>query len=430
MTYQQALTFLLEQLPMYQRVGGAAMKKDLTNIQKLSEYLNDPHQEFSALHIAGTNGKGSSAHMLAAILQSAGYKTGLYTSPHLKDFTERIRIDGQPIPQWGVVQFVAKHQEYLASLKPSFFEMTVAMAFDYFAQEKVDIAVVEVGLGGRLDSTNILIPRLSLITNIGLDHTDMLGETLAEIAYEKAGIIKPGTPVVVGSYQPETLPVFQEKARQEKSPVILAYRDYRVELEKKDRHHQYVSIHCQDKLLHSEVKLSLLGNYQRQNLLGVLASVDRLNEQGFSIAESHIRAGLQAVQSLTGLKGRWQVLGHKPTVVADTGHNQEAFEELLKQIDQNQYEKLRMVLGFVQGKDVKKLVELLPASARYYFCQPNIPRAMPLANVIEIAQQYRLDFEAITNVSQALQAAEKQASADDFIFVGGSTFVVAELETL
>ncbi len=430
MTYQEALAFLLEHLPMYQRVGGTALKKDLTNIQILCRHLGDPHQEFSSLHIAGTNGKGSSAHMLAAILQSAGYKTGLYTSPHLKDFTERIRINGQPIPPLRVVQFVEEYQEFLASLGPSFFEMTVAMAFDYFSQEKVDIAVVEVGLGGRLDSTNILTPLLSLITNIGLDHTDMLGETLAEIAYEKAGIIKPDIPVVVGSYQAETLPIFQKKANKEKSPITLAYQNYQIECIQKDTHYQYVSVYRHSELLYSDVELSLLGNYQLQNLPGVLASVDQLNSQGFSISEQHIRAGLQAVQTLTGLKGRWQILGHSPTVVADTGHNQEAFEELIKQIEQNPHKQLLMVLGFVEGKDVKKLADLLPASAKYYFCQPNIPRAMSLDKVVKIAEQHQLDFEVVTNVNQALHTAQEQASAEDFIFVGGSTFVVAELEIL
>ncbi|MEO0333378.1 MAG: Mur ligase family protein, partial [Bacteroidota bacterium] len=292
------------------------------------------------------------------------------------------------------------------------------------------IAVVEVGLGGRLDSTNILTPLSSLITNIGLDHTDMLGETLAEIAYEKAGIIKTGIPVVVGSYQSETLPVFQKKANEAKSPIIKAYQNYRVELERRDGHYQYVSIYYQSELLYSEIKLSLLGNYQRQNLSGVLASIDQLNSQGFSITEQHIRAGLQAVQTLTSLKGRWQILKQQPTVVADTGHNREAFEELIKQIEQNPYERLHMVLGFVEGKDLKKLAELFPTSAKYYFCQPNIPRAMPLERVVEIAQQHQLDFEVITDVNQALRAAQETAAAEDFIFVGGSTFVVAELEIL
>ncbi|WKN43652.1 bifunctional folylpolyglutamate synthase/dihydrofolate synthase [Tunicatimonas pelagia] len=428
MTYQDTLTFLLEQLPIYQRVGRSAMKKDLTNIRALSEHLENPHHKFTALHIAGTNGKGSSAHMLAAILQSAGYKTGLYTSPHLKDFTERIRIDGKPIPRSAVVQFVEYNQAYLASLQPSFFEMTVAMAFDYFAREQVDIAVVEVGLGGRLDSTNILTPLLSLITNIGLDHTDMLGDTLAKIAYEKAGIIKPGIPVVVGSYHPETLPVFKSKAQQEDSPLLLAFEEYRVVRQKVDANYQYFSVYHQEKLIYPEMKLALLGSYQQYNLVGVLASVNQLLTHGFTISEQHLRAGLQAVSNLTGLKGRWQVLGSNPTVVADTGHNREALEEIVRQISQHLYRNLRMVLGFVQEKDLNIIFRLLPTSAKYYFCQPDIPRAMPLSQVVEAAQQYQLDFEVVSDVNQALRAAQTQSASDDFIFVGGSTFVVAELE--
>lgn len=428
MTYQETLAFLLEQLPMYQQVGRSAVKKNLTNIRSLCDHLNNPHQKFLSLHIAGTNGKGSSAHMLAAILQTAGYKTGLYTSPHLKDFTERIRVDGIPIPTDKVAQFVEQNQEYLTHLRPSFFEMTVAMAFKYFAEEQVDIAVVEVGLGGRLDSTNILTPLLSLITNIGLDHTDMLGDTLAEIAYEKAGIIKSGIPVVVGSYHEQTLPVFKKKAQQKGSSLLLAFEDYRVVRQKIDTDYQYLSVYYQEELLYSDIKLSLLGNYQQYNLVGVLASVSQLANQGFAITEQHIRSGLQAVQNLTGLKGRWQLLGNNPTVVADTGHNLEAFEELIRQIDQYSYRKLKMVLGFVQGKDLQKLFALLPVSAKYYFCLADIPRAMPLNQVVEVAQEYQLDFEMIADVNQALQVAEYQATPEDFIFVGGSTFVVAELD--
>lgn len=415
---------------MYQRVGHAAIKKDLTNIRQLSEHVGNPQQDFPSLHIAGTNGKGSSAHMLSAVLQSAGYKTGLYTSPHLKDFTERIRIDGQPILSQAVEQFVSSNYEYLIELQPSFFEITVAMAFSYFAKEQVDIAVVEVGLGGRLDSTNIINPLLSLITNIGLDHTDMLGDTLAEIAYEKAGIIKPGVPVIIGSYQEETLPVFQQKAQQENSPLVPSFQDYRVVRQKQDDNYQYLSVYYHDKLRYPDMKLSLLGNYQQHNLVGVLACVDQLVARGCNITEQHIRAGLKAVQNLTGLTGRWQVLGTAPKVVVDTGHNTEAFQEIISQINRHTFQKLRMILGFVQGKDLKKIFSLLPVSATYYFCQPDIPRAMPLGQVIEIAQQYQLDFKAIPPVDQAWQMAKQQAASDDFIFIGGSTFVVAELEMI
>ncbi|MGB3584957.1 MAG: folylpolyglutamate synthase/dihydrofolate synthase family protein, partial [Tunicatimonas sp.] len=393
-------------------------------------HLANPQQKFLSLHIAGTNGKGSSAHMLAAILQTAGYKTGLYTSPHLKDFTERIRINGNTIPRSEVVQFVEDNQDYLISLQPSFFEMTVAMAFDHFAKEQVDIAVVEVGLGGRLDSTNILTPLLSLITNIGLDHTDMLGETLPEIAFEKAGIIKPGIPVVVGSYHEQTLPVFEKKAQQENSSLLLAFQNYRVVEQKIDSNYQYLSVYYQRELLYRDIKLSLLGNYQQFNLIGVLASIDQLVKLDFAITEHHIRSGLQAVQTLTGLKGRWQIVSNNPTMVADTGHNTEAFEELIRQINQQPYRKLRMVLGFVQGKDLQQIFALLPASAKYYFCQADIPRAMPLTQVAEVAQEYQLDFEVIADVNHAWQVAKAQSASDDFIFVGGSTFVVAELDII
>ncbi len=430
MTYSEALTFLLEQLPMYQRVGSSAFKKDLTNTKELCRYLGNPESKFKSIHVAGTNGKGSSAHLLAAILIEAGYKTGLYTSPHLKDFSERIRVNGQPVSKEAIINFVQNCQQFLSELKPSFFEMSVGLAFKQFAEEAVDIAVIEVGLGGRLDSTNVITPVVSLITNIGYDHTDMLGETLPEIAAEKAGIIKPGVPVVIGNYTAETLPVFEQKANERNSPITLAQNQYRIKMEIMTEQFQQLSVYENGILRFSDLKLSLTGSYQLQNLPGVLATINDLRRQGFEITDDHIRKGLQSVQKLTGLKGRWQLLGENPTIIADTGHNLEAFREIWSQISGYKYQQLHLVLGFVQGKAVEKILTLFPKDSLFYFCKPSVPRGLELEELVSIAEVYQLKYHIIPAVNDALKKARELAQKNDIIFVGGSTFVVAELDQI
>lgn len=430
MTYSDVLNFLFEHLPMYQRVGTQAVKKDLTNTLLLCEHLGNPETNYPAVHIGGTNGKGSSAHTIAAVLQAAGYKTGLYTSPHLKDFSERIRVNGKPISEESVISFVERHRQFLEQLKPSFFEMTVGLAFQHFAEAKVDIAVIEVGLGGRLDSTNVITPLVSLITNIGLDHTDMLGETLAEIAYEKAGIIKPGIPVVIGNHTDDTLPVFRNKASQTGSPIVLASQQYRIESEVLAETYQQFSVYRQNLRHYNHLKLSLLGSYQLKNIPGILATLDNLPMDRFKVTEYDIREGLQNVQRLTGLKGRWQLLSHKPTVVTDTGHNLEAFQEIINQISQYSFHQLHMVLGFVKGKPIREIFKLLPKNAKYYFCEPNIPRALSVDEIASVASGLELMYEVVPEVNNALNEATDKARIDDLIFVGGSSFVVAELEIL
>ena len=351
MNYQQTLEWLFSQLPIYQRSGAAAYKADIGNIQEACKRLNNPHQQFKSIHIAGTNGKGSTSHMLASILQEAGYKTGLYTSPHLKDFRERIRINGNKIPEAKIVQFVSNNLYWFKEIDMSFFEMTVAMAFNYFAEEKIDVAVVETGLGGRLDSTNILSPELCVITNIGFDHTDFLGETIEKIAVEKAGIIKRDTEVIIGRKQTETKTVFQEKAKSENAPLSYASS------------FNYVS--------------DLKGNYQEENINTCVSSIIKLKEKGWSISEEHIENGLKKVVANTGILGRWQTIHQKPLTICDTGHNEDGIQNILTQIRQTPNEQLHIVLGTVNDKKIEKLLAILPKNAIYYFCEADIPRAMP-----------------------------------------------------
>ncbi len=394
---------------MYQRVGNVAFKKDLTNTIKLCEAVNNPQHKFKSVHVAGTNGKGSSSHMLASVFQSAGYKVGLYTSPHLKSFTERIRINGQPIPEQNVVDFVTRIQPTIDEIHPSFFEMTVAMAFDYFAEEQVDIAIIEVGLGGRLDSTNIITPELSLITNIGFDHMDMLGNTLQEIAFEKAGVIKRNIPVVIGESQNETTPVFTEKAKEMNSELVFA---------------------DQEPLNTSEYSLDLPGTYQTKNIKGVLAAVDMLRNKGWKISEEALTNGLANVRTQTGLKGRWQILSEAPLTVCDTGHNKEAFDYIIPQIESSSFEKLYMVLGFVNDKKLDTLIPCLPAQAEFIFCEAKVPRAMKLERIEELVSPYGLKADFVQDVNEAIALAKSKATKNDMIYIGGSTFVVAEIEAL
>ena len=423
-SYQQTLNYLYETLPMFQRIGAAAYKDNLDNTIALCKTLGNPERKFKSIHIAGTNGKGSSSHMLAAILQTAGYKTGLYTSPHLKEFTERIKINGEDASHSFIIDFVHRMKPVLEEIKPSFFETTVAMAFEYFAQQKVDVAVIEVGLGGRLDSTNVITPEVSLITNISWDHANLLGDTLQKIAAEKAGIIKPNIPVVISERQPELESVFTEKAAKENSPIIFASDDYRLFTMGNG---QFAFSHYEEEIAY---QLQLKGDYQQMNLAGVLATVEALKKKGFKISQESISEGLRNTITLTQLKGRWQKLGDRPLVVCDTGHNEAGIKEVLKQINKEKFKDLHIVWGMVNDKDPGRVLALLPKNAHYYFCQAKIPRAMNAGELREKAKAFGLLGEVIEDINKAIDHARKNCSPDDMIFIGGSTFVVAEIDNL
>ena len=411
---------------MFTRIGSAAFKKDLTNTLALCKALGEPHQKIKTIHVAGTNGKGSTSHMLASILQEAGYKTGLYTSPHLKDFRERIRINGKMISEETVVQFVEKHQSIFEQIEPSFFEWTVALCFDYFAQEKVDIAIIETGLGGRLDSTNVISPLLSIITNIGWDHTDMLGDTLEKIAFEKAGIIKPKTPVVIGEYQSETFPVFMQRALEIKSQIVLSTQKVNVLYFNSGFQESAFDVQFQFGEYWKNVYCDLNGLYQQHNIRTVLASLEPIMQAGFHISERDVREGLMRVKYNTGLAGRWQILGQQPLVVCDTGHNINGIEYVMKQIGQQTFEKLHMVIGMVKDKDVSKVLSVMPKNATYYFTKAAIPRAMLEGDLQAKAIEFGLKGKTYSSVGEAIASAKLQAKSKDLIFIGGSTFVVAE----
>lgn len=430
MTYEETLDYLYSSLPMFQRIGKDAIKKDLSNTLALCEALGNPHHKFKSIHIAGTNGKGTSAHSLAAVLQAAGYKTGLYTSPHLKNFTERIRVNGREIGRMEVVKFVKTMKPVLESVKPSFFETTVAMAFDHFAREQVDIAVVEVGLGGRLDSTNVVIPEVSLITSIGFDHVDLLGDTLEAIAGEKAGIIKHGVPVVIGSYNELLDPVFAAKARQENSAIYFAREEYSVESLNYSLVSRRINVWKSGRWALENLILDITGAYYLQNLPGVLKSIDILASRGFSVSEQHIRKGLGAVKLNTGLKGRWQVLNNDPLTICDVGHNENGFREIFEQLKPHVSGKLWVVMGVVSDKDRSRLWPLLPKDAYYFFTQASIPRALPATVLAGEARDQGFTGELVGSVDEGIRLASKKAGKGDLIFVGGSTFVVAEIENL
>ena len=430
-TYQQTIEYLYETLPVFHRIGAKAFKADLTNTLKLCEHLGNPQHKFKSIHIAGTNGKGSTSHYLAAILQSAGYKTGLYTSPHLKDYTERFRISGKAIQKANIISFVKKNQAIIEELKPSFFELSVALAFDFFAKESIDIAVIEVGLGGRLDSTNIITPELSVITNIGLDHTDILGNTLTKIAYEKAGIIKPNKPVVISERHIETENVFEEKAEECHSAIYFAQDKFRVEEKESSQINLVVDIFDKKgNLIYENIDSQLIGKYQLKNLVGIFQAIDVLKDLGYKISESAIRNGISQVISLTGLKGRWQVLSQNPLIICDTGHNEHGLSEVLKQISKLNIKQKYFILGFMKDKNVAEILNLFPKDANYCFCEANSPRSMPAENLIEIAKSCNVSGYSILNVNEALKKVQKLASKDDFIYIGGSNFVVAELNNL
>ncbi len=401
--YNETVEWMFQQLPMYQKIGASAYKKDLTNTVKLVEALGNPHKKFKSIHVAGTNGKGSTSHMLASIFQEAGYKVGLYTSPHLKDYRERIRLNGKMISQDFVVQFIDSQKGFLESEKLSFFEMSVGMAFSFFASKKVDIAIIEVGMGGRLDSTNIIYPELSVITNIGMDHTQFLGNSLEEIAGEKAGIIKPNVPVVIGEFQEETAPVFKRIAEKNNSRIVFAA----------------------DQLV-DDYESDLKGNYQQKNKATVVTAIKNLPE-GWNVTEEAIKKGILKVKENTGLRGRWDILNEKPKVIADTAHNAEGLVWIINQLQKEEFEKLHIVLGVVNDKDLNKILPLFPKDAFYYFCKANVPRGMEAEILSRAAADFDLFGKVSSSVSKAYESALKAAAANDLVYVGGSTFTVAEI---
>ncbi|MBP0903493.1 bifunctional folylpolyglutamate synthase/dihydrofolate synthase [Mariniflexile gromovii] len=404
MTYQDTLNWMFSQLPMYQRQGQSAFRKDLSNTIKLIERLKHPENNFKSIHVAGTNGKGSTSHMLASILQEAGYEVGLYTSPHLKDFRERIKINGKVVSKQFVTGFIEQHKAFFEENSLSFFEMTVGMAFEYFSKQEVDIVVIEVGMGGRLDSTNIITPEVSVITNIGLDHTQFLGTTLEAIAFEKGGIIKPNVPIVIGETQKETTPVFIELAKKNNSKIVFADNEVT---------EAFVS--------------DLTGIYQSKNIVTVVNAIKELQEKGFNIPHQNIKKGLLRVVKNTGLMGRWQTLQLNPKVVCDTGHNRDGLNYVMEQLSNEIFDALHIVFGVVNDKDLTSIIDVLPKKATYYFCKPDIPRGLEANELKKSLATHGLKGKAYNSVNEAYNAALNSASASDFIFIGGSTFVVAEI---
>ncbi|MCK0180283.1 bifunctional folylpolyglutamate synthase/dihydrofolate synthase [Flavobacteriaceae bacterium S0862] len=404
MNYFDTVNWMFSQLPMYQNKGKIALKKDLTNTLALAKHLNHPEKQFKSIHVAGTNGKGSTSHMLASVLQEAGYKVGLYTSPHLKDFRERLRVNGKVVSKQFVIQFIKRNKLFLENHKLSFFEMTVGMAFDYFAKQKVDVAIIEVGLGGRLDSTNIITPEVSVITNIGLDHTQFLGDTLELIAHEKAGIIKPNIPIVIGETQKETTPIFKRIAKENNAPIYFADQTIK-------------------KIYESDLK----GSYQKNNIKTVSQTLTVLQPLGYNTSEKQIIKGFKNVIKNTGLLGRWQTLQYGPKIICDTAHNREGLTFVMQQLTKEKFSKLHLVIGMVKDKNMDSIIDLFPKEATYYFCKPDIPRGLDA----EILKQHFIEIgyqgKAYNTVNEALEFAKKQAKSDDLIYVGGSTFVVAEI---
>lgn len=429
MTYQETLDYLFNALPMFQRIGVAAYRNDLNNTLAFCSYLGNPERNLKCVHVAGTNGKGSTSHALCSVLMEAGYKVGLYTSPHLKSFTERIKINGLDIPEKDVVEFIADTKDFLEELKPSFFEMTVGMAFWYFAKEKVDIAVIEVGMGGRLDSTNVIIPEVSVITNIGFDHMQFLGNTLPLIAGEKAGIIKPNVPVVISQKQHETFSVFRKKAEETHAPIYFAEDFIKVKRSGLNSSGKK-SFEISDEGNEYAIEIDLHGNYQEKNLAGILQTIKILKLLKWKIGDAAVKNGLSKIVSNTGLKGRWQILGENPFIVCDTGHNEDGIRLIVEQINELDFERLFMVIGMVNDKDISKVLSILPKNAWYIFCQATIPRAMDAEELAKKAFEAGLKGEIIRDVNLAIEKAENLASKEDLIFIGGSTFVVAEINDL
>lgn len=430
MNYKQTLDYLYENLPMFQRVGAAAYRADLNNTLAICKLLKNPEKKFKSIHVAGTNGKGSVSHMLASVLQSAGYRVGLYTSPHLKDFRERIKINGKMIGQHDVVDFVEKYKSGFEKIKPSFFEITVGMAFSYFEQQQIDIAVIETGLGGRLDSTNVIKPLLSVITNISFDHQALLGESIDKIAFEKAGIIKIKTPVVVGEMQTESRFIFSKYAIQNKAELFFADQKYKVKqaiTKGTVAPVQVMDVQLNGKPYLDRVELPLLGHYQQKNICTVLQAIELLQKQSFIVTEKDIRSGLAKVIEQTDLQGRWQILSRNPLIVADTGHNEAGLKEVVKQLSITPHKKLHFVIGVVNDKDLSKILTILPAKAIYYFCKAELPRALDEKELEAQAKKAGLKGKSFPSVYDALKAAKKNATKEDLIFIGGSTFTVAEV---
>ena len=426
-SYKETLDYLYSQLPMFSKVGASAFKTDLQNTLALLELLQQPHHSFKTIHIAGTNGKGSSSHMLAAIFQQAGYKTGLYTSPHLLDFRERIRINGQMVTEEFVTGFTEKMRPHITAIEPSFFELTVAMAFTYFQQEAVDIAIIEVGLGGRLDSTNVITPELSLITNISYDHKNILGDTLPLIAAEKAGIIKPGIPVVVSETQSEVQDVFINTANEKSAPIHFADQEWLEAASNIEGNHLTISLldNKQQQMRHFRMDLS--GQYQEKNVMGVLSSVKILQQKGWHITWEQVSDALSHVRKLTGLRGRWEVVQQHPLTVLDVGHNEAGIKEVMGQLGHVNFQQLHIVVGFVKDKEVEKVLPLFPPTAHYYFCKAQIPRALDEVALAGMGAANGLQGNAYASVQSALQAARQHAQPDDMILVCGSFFIVAEV---
>ncbi len=427
-TYQQTLDYLFTRLPMFSRLGAAAYKKDLTNTIHLLEALGNPHLHFKSVHIAGTNGKGSTSHMLAAILQTAGYKTGLYTSPHLKDFRERIKVNGQEVQEQFVIDFTNKIQPLIEEIEPSFFEITVAMAFEYFSQQKVDIAVIETGLGGRFDSTNIITPILSVITNIGWDHMNILGDSLNKIAFEKAGIIKKDVPVVVGEMVPELKPIFEEQAQQLNAPVCFANEERWIPEWRNENNTLIVTVAKHHADERKNYTLDLSGLYQVKNLLTVLEAVHILQKQGWNIKEQEVEKGLAHAKKITGLHGRWEVVHHSPLIVLDVAHNEDGIKQVTSQLEHCNFHKLHIIIGMVKDKEIDKILSLLPPYAHYYFTKAQIARALSEIELTNKAQTFELTGQSYPDVNEALQDAVNKSHKEDMILICGSVFVIAEVE--
>ncbi len=404
MNYLETINWMFSQLPMYQNQGKTAYKEDLGNTIKLVNYLNNPHRKFKSVHVAGTNGKGSTSHMLASILQEAGYKVGLYTSPHLKDFRERIKVNGKEMSKQFVIGFIKRNKVFFEANSLSFFEMTVGMAFDYFAKQKVDVAIIEVGLGGRLDSTNVITPEVSVITNIGIDHTQFLGNTLELIAKEKGGIIKPNIPVVIGETQKKTESIFKDLAKQNHSEIIFA-----------------------DKVVPQAYYCDLKGSYQEKNIKTAIQTINTLNKKKFKVSSDNVKNGLLNVVENTGLLGRWQTLQENPKVICDTAHNKEGLTYIMSQLKNERFENLHFVLGFVNDKDLNNIIDLFPKKATYYFCKPNISRGLDADILKKVFVEKGYSGNSYKSVKDAYKASLNKAKSDDLIYVGGSTFVVAEI---
>jgi dihydrofolate synthase / folylpolyglutamate synthase len=427
MNYQDTLDYLVEQLPMFQKLGPSAYRTGLDNTLKLDEYFKNPHQHFPSIHVAGTNGKGSVSHMLASVLQDAGYKVGLYTSPHLLDFRERIKVNGKLIGRKFITNFVEENISFFGTFKPSFFEISVFMAFNYFVHSRIDIAVVEVGLGGRLDATNIINPVLSVITNIGKDHTEILGDTLAKIAFEKAGIIKRRTPVVIGESHPDTLPVFIRRAEELKAPLVVADKQYHIDSSYTSADgYQVFKVRKNGALPYPNLKCGLLGHYQRKNTVTLLSAIDQLRQVGFNLEEKVIYSGLKNVIRNTGLAGRWQITGHEPVTIADTAHNADGLKQVVQQIAETPHEKLHMIIGFVNDKDIESMLSLLPLQADYYFTRLSVPRTMDEKALEARAAERGINGLSFPSVKEAWTVLNDKTGPNDLVVITGSTFLVAD----